>query len=73
MEWILIKEDQKDEWNAIVAYNKKLYEEELKNNKLKELEIKRRIREDLDNQIRQKLRKTHEEIIQIIFMRFTDY
>ncbi len=54
-------EDQKDEWNAIVAYNKKLYEEEQRQNKLKDLEIKRRIREDLDNQIRQKLKRNHEE------------
>ena len=56
-------EDHKDEWNAIVAYNKKLHEEEIKQNKLKDLEIKRRIREDLDNQIRQKLKRTQDETV----------
>lgn len=54
-------EDQKDEWNAIVSYNRRLWEEEQRQNKLKDLEIKRRIREDLDNQIRQKLKRTYEE------------
>jgi len=56
-------EDQKDEWNAIVAYNRKLWEQEQKQNKLNDLEIKRRIREDLDNQIRQKLKREHEEYL----------
>jgi len=50
-----------DEWNAIVKYNRQLYEEELKNNKQKDLEIRKRIREDLDNQIRQKLKRENEE------------
>lgn len=56
-------EDHKDEWNAIVAYNKKLHDEEIKQNKLKDLEIKRRIREDLDNQIRQKLKRNQDETV----------
>ena len=43
-------DDQKDEWNAIVAYNKKLYDDEKRQNKLKDMEVKKRIREDLDNQ-----------------------
>jgi len=50
-----------DEWNAIVKYNRKLYDEEQKNNKLKDLEIRKRIREDLDNQMRQKLKRNYEE------------
>lgn len=56
-------EDQKDEWNAIVAYNKKLFEEEKRQNKLKDMEVKKRIREDLDNQIRQKKNREYEEIV----------
>lgn len=56
-------DDQKDEWNAIVAYNKKLYEDEKRQNKLKDLEVKKRIREDLDNQIRQKKNREYEEIV----------
>ena len=50
-----------DEWNAIVAYNYQSYIEEKKQNQLKEFEIKKRIKDDLDNQIRHKLKKDHEE------------
>lgn len=53
--------NEQDEWNAIVKYNRKLYEEEQKNSKFKDLEIRKRIREDLDNQIRQKLKRSYEE------------
>jgi hypothetical protein len=56
-------DDQKDEWNAIVSYNKKLYEDEIRMNKLKDLEVKKRIREDLDNQIRQKKNREYEEVV----------
>lgn len=56
-------EDQKDEWNAIVAYNKRLYEDEIRMNKLKDIEVKKRIREDLDNQIRQKKNREYEEVV----------
>lgn len=50
-----------DEWNAICQFNRKLYEEEKKMNKLKDWELKRRTKEDLDNQIRQKLNRIHDE------------
>jgi len=50
-----------DEWNAICKYNHKMFEEEKKMNKLKDFEIKRRTKDDLDNQIRQKLRRENEE------------
>jgi hypothetical protein len=50
-----------DEWNAICVYNHKMFEEEKKINKLKDLEIKRRTKDDLDNQIRQKLKRLNEE------------
>jgi len=53
-----------DEWHAIVEYNHKKYEEDLKQNRLKDLEVKRRQKEDLDLQIREKLvKKEHERII----------
>ena len=53
--------NNEDEWNKIVKYNQKLYHEENLNNKLKDMEIKKRTREDLDNQIRQKLRRDKDE------------
>jgi len=50
-----------DEWNAICLFNQKQFEEEKKLNKLKDMEIKKRTKDDLDNQIRQKLRRLNEE------------
>jgi hypothetical protein len=50
-----------DEWNAICLYNAKMFEEEKKLSKLKDMEIKRRTKDDLDNQIRQKLKRLNEE------------
>ena len=50
-----------DEWNAITQYNRKMYEEEKKLSKLKNYDLKRRTKEDLDNQIRHKLNRIHEE------------
>ena len=50
-----------DEWNAIAKYNRKLYEDQIKQEKIKDNEIKRRNREDLDLQIKQKLRKEYED------------
>lgn len=54
-------DDEGDEWNAIVKFNNQLHLEEKVQNKLKDMEIKKRIKEDLDNQIRQKLKRKHEE------------
>jgi hypothetical protein len=50
-----------DEWNAIAMYNQKMFQEERKQEKIKDHEVKRRTREDLDNQIRHKLRRLHED------------
>lgn len=50
-----------DEWNAICLYNQKMFEEEKRLNKLKDMEVKRRTKEDLDNQIRHKLKRLNEE------------
>jgi hypothetical protein len=50
-----------NEWDEIVKYNKKLYDEEKLINKLKDIEIKKRIKEDLENQMIQKIKRNQEE------------
>ena len=50
-----------DEWNAIAKYNRKIYEDQIKEEKLKDSELKRRNKEDLDLQIKQRLKKEYEE------------
>lgn len=50
-----------DEWNAICLYNQKMFEQEKINNCIKDLEIKNRTKDDLDNQIRQKTLRLNEE------------
>jgi hypothetical protein len=55
---------QGDEWNAIAVYNQQMFEEEKLTNKLKDKEVKRRTKEDLDNQVRHKLRKHNEHELQ---------
>jgi hypothetical protein len=50
-----------DEWNAIAVYNQRMFEEEKRMNKIKDYEVKRRTREDLDNQIRHKLKRLNAE------------
>ena len=52
-----------NEWDEIVKYDQKLYNDEQINNKLKDKEIKKRIREDLDNQILHKIKREQEELI----------
>ena len=53
--------DVGDEWNAIAKYNRKIYEDQIKEEQLKDSELKRRNREDLDLQIKQRLRKEYED------------
>ena len=53
--------DVGDEWQALAKYNKKMYEQQLKEEKEKDAEVKKRTREDLDNQIKQKLKMQYEE------------
>ena len=50
-----------DEWNAIALYNRKIYEDQIKQEKLKDEELKRRNKADLDLQVKQKLRRDYEE------------
>jgi len=51
-----------DNWNAIAKHNQKLFEEEKIQNKIKDREIKRRIKDDLDLQVREKLLRSNEEL-----------
>ena len=53
--------DVGDEWQALAKYNKKMYEQQIKEEKIKDAEIKKRTKEDLDNQIKQKLKMKYEE------------
>ena len=55
--------DVGDEWQALAKYNKKMYEQHIKEEKEKDAEIKKRTKEDLDNQIKQKLKLMQEEKI----------
>ena len=50
-----------DEWDAINMYNKKKFEEEKRKEKIKDWEMKMRTRNDLDNQIKQKIKREYEE------------
>ena len=47
---------QGDEWSAIVNYNKNLYQRQLREEKIKDLETKKRTKECLDIQIKEKLK-----------------
>lgn len=53
--------NEKDEWNAINKYNQQVFEEDKINERMKDQEIKRRTKEDLDNQIKQKMVLQNEE------------
>ena len=46
---------QGDEWSAIVNYNKNMYQRQLKEEKMKDLEMKKRTKQCLDIQIKEKL------------------
>ena len=50
-----------NEWSAISKYKQKLYRQQLIEEKMKENEIRKRTKEELDNQIKQKIKKEHEE------------
>ena len=50
-----------DEWGAMAKYNRKLYEEQLLEEKLKDMNSKIRNKMDLDEQIKQRLKKEYED------------
>ena len=52
--------EQGDEWSAIAKYNRKLYEEQIKLEKIKDEELKKRNKADLDLQIKQRLKQEYE-------------
>ena len=49
-----------DEWYAIAKYNRKLYEDQIKLEKMKDKELKKRNKADLDLQIKQRLKQEYE-------------
>lgn len=54
-------EHEEDMWNAFNNVNRRLFEQEKIDEKQKDSEIKRRTKEDLDNQIKQKLLRLDDE------------
>lgn len=50
-----------NEWSAIAKYNRKIYEDQIKSEKLKDEELKRRNKADLDLQIKQRLKQEYEK------------
>ena len=53
--------DEGDEWSAIAKYNRKLYEEQILEEKMKDRQLKWQNKQDLDWQIKQRLRKEYED------------
>ena len=53
--------DEGDEWSAIAKYNRKLYLDQIKMEKIKDNELKRRNKADLDLQIKQRLKQEYED------------
>ena len=52
--------EEGDEWSAIAKYNRKLYEEQIKLEKMKDEELQKRNKADLDLQIKQRLKQEYE-------------
>ena len=50
-----------DEWSAIAKYNRKLYEDQIIEDRMYNNQIKRKNKADLDLQIKQRLRKEYED------------
>ena len=53
--------DQGDEWAAMAKYNRKLYEQQIIDEKMRDNELKLRNKADLDLQVKQKLKREYEE------------
>ena len=50
-----------NEWNAILKYNKKLYDRQVLEEKMKDREVKKRTKDYLDLQIKEKLKREYED------------
>ena len=50
-----------DEWAAMAKYNRKMYEKQIEDERIRDQELQRRNREDLDLQIKQRLKKEYED------------
>ena len=53
--------DGGDEWSAIAKYNRKLYEDQILEERIYNNQLKKKNKQDLDMQIKQKLRKEYED------------
>ena len=54
-------EPDRDEWSTIVKYNKKLYDRQVLEDKMRDKVNKRRTKEFLDHQIKEKIKKEYED------------
>ena len=54
-------EPDKDEWSTIVKYNKKLFDRQVLEDKMRDKVNKRRTKEFLDHQIQEKIKKEYED------------
>ena len=54
-------EHDKDEWSTIVKYNKKLFDRQVLEDKMRDKVNKRRTKEFLDHQIQEKIKKEYED------------
>ncbi len=54
-------EPGRDEWSTIVKYNKKLYDRQVLEDKMRDKVNKRRTKEFLDHQIKEKIKKEYED------------
>jgi hypothetical protein len=50
-----------DEWAAMALYDKKLYEQQILDEKIRNVQLKKRTKADLDEQVKQKIKKEYEE------------
>ena len=50
-----------NEWAAMAAYDKKIYEQQLLDEKIRNRQLKKRTKADLDDQIKEKIKKEYED------------
>ena len=50
-----------NEWAAMAAYDKKIYEQQLEDEKIRNAQLKKRTKADLDEQVKAKVKKEYEE------------
>ena len=50
-----------NEWAAMAAYDKKIYEQQLLDEKIRNTQLKKRTKADLDDQVKEKIKKEYED------------